>query len=450
MLINFIFNKINQIKSSKLFFVSPHAYSVGNNSEQLYFALIKASTEGKKVFILYPFDVPFLFRRKLTNNALFNLRAELIYYQNPLIKFLSRFIVSLFMLPARWFDVLINLFGYSLSEAQVIPLVGDTNLYRNNEDSYEFSWKRLDKYNWKDKLETNLNINFSKKDISTANKELIKLGIDDSDWFVCLHVRESGFRNDAGRREYRNSSIENYIPAIKEIIKNGGKVVRLGDSSMKPLPKMKNLIDYPFTKQKSDLMDLYLIKNCKFYIGTSSGIYDTAVLFGQKVLMTNNYMWLHSYPQREHDRGLVKHVYSRKDERFLTLKERISPDWKMQNLWGDIDDNYVLFENSSDDIKNAVEEYLYMISENNFMLTKTQITVNNHRSEIGKQIIEHNKLTNFSERHEIEQKYRFGSRLFSSKGSISSSFTKKYWNLEFFPTDKEEINRLKSLKSNKE
>ena len=84
------------------------------------------------------------------------------------------------------------------------------------------------------------------------------------------------------------------------------------------------------------------------------------------------------------------------------------------------------------------------------MLTKTQITVNNHRSEIGKQIIEHNKLTNFSERHEIEQKYRFGSRLFSSKGSISSSFTKKYWNLEFFPTDKEEINRLKSLKSNKE
>ena len=36
------------------------------------------------------------------------------------------------------------------------------------------------------------------------------MGISPDDWFACVHVRESGFRNDIGRREYRNAKIANY------------------------------------------------------------------------------------------------------------------------------------------------------------------------------------------------------------------------------------------------
>ena len=48
------------------------------------------------------------------------------------------------------------------------------------------------------------------------------MGLSDEDWFVCVHVRESGFKNDAGRREYRNNSIINYTKAFERIIEKGG------------------------------------------------------------------------------------------------------------------------------------------------------------------------------------------------------------------------------------
>ena len=449
MLINTIFNKINQIKSSKLFFVSPHAYSIGNSSEQLDFAILKASNEGKKVYVLYPFDIPFLFKRKLTNIALLNLQSDLIYYQNPLLKFVSRLLVSILMLPARWFDLFINIFGYSLSQNQVIPLVGDSNLYRLEKDSYEFSWERLKKYNWPDRVTHKIDLEFSPKLNKKAKEDLLRLGVPINSWFVCLHVRESGFKNDSGRREYRNSTIDKYIPAIKEITKMGGIVIRLGDKSMKPLPKMDKVIDYPYSEVKSDLMDIYLIKHCRFYIATSSGIYDTAVLLGKKILMTNCYAWIAGYPLQIHSRGLIKHVYSKKLKRFLTLNERISSDWSMQEIWGDINENYILFENSSNDIRDAVIEYINLIFSDNFSLIERQDLLNKKRIDKGKEILDKYRLASkskLSDTEEIVERYRIGSRLFSSKGSVSNCFIEKYWNSKFIPTDEDDIEMLQMLK----
>ena len=72
---------------------------------------------------------------------------------------------------------------------------------------------------------------------------------------------------------------------IKYINSIGGKVIRLGD----PVDMSINdiCIDYPNSKYKSELMDLYLIKNCKLYIGTNSGILDCAFLLGTPVLGVN-------------------------------------------------------------------------------------------------------------------------------------------------------------------
>jgi len=449
MLINTIFNKINQIKSTGLFFVSPHPYSVGNNSEQLHFALMKAADEEKKVYILFPFDIHFLFRRRLTNHALFNIRSDLIYLQNPLLKFVSRLLVSLLIFPARFYDLLIGIFGYSLSEFQVIPSVGTISIWLKKDHASEFSWERLNEYQWSQRTDQNFEFQFPLKDDKKANKSMLKLGISKVSWFVCLHVRESGFRNDAGKREYRNANIEKYIPAIKEITRLGGIVVRLGDKTMKPLPPMDNVIDYPFTDSKSDLMDIYLIKHCRFYISAPSGIYDTAALFGKKILMINTHMWVYGYPLQVHDRGILQHVYSLKKKRFLTLKERISSDWNMQNLWGDIEKDYILFENSSDDIKNAVIEYIHNLDQNNFLMSKAQNIINSRRIDKGKNILDLKHLAPLgvlSDELQIFAKYRLASKFYSSKGSISNSFVEKYWNEQYLPSD-DDIKKLKTIRS---
>ena len=117
------------------------------------------------------------------------------------------------------------------------------------------------------------------------------MGVSVDDCFVCVHVRESGFRNDAGRREDRNATIGNYVKAFERITERGGWVIRMGDATMTKLPEMERVILYAFTKYKSDLMDLFLIKKCGFFIGCQSGILDIASLFQKPTLIINMYNW---------------------------------------------------------------------------------------------------------------------------------------------------------------
>lgn len=61
---------------------------------------------------------------------------------------------------------------------------------------------------------------------------LAKASIPRSAWFVALHVREAGFRSyHALLQDARNARIVYYIPAIQEITRRGGWVVRMGDPS---------------------------------------------------------------------------------------------------------------------------------------------------------------------------------------------------------------------------
>ena len=61
------------------------------------------------------------------------------------------------------------------------------------------------------------------KDIEVGHKFLEKIGFKKDDWFVCIHARDSKYsleksNNDFGQ-EFRNVSIESYVPAIEYIIK---------------------------------------------------------------------------------------------------------------------------------------------------------------------------------------------------------------------------------------
>jgi hypothetical protein len=69
---------------------------------------------------------------------------------------------------------------------------------------------------------------------------LRELGVPEGAWFVGLHVREGSDR----MRDVRNSDIATYRPAIEEIAKRGGWVLRVGDPKMRPLPPWPNTIDY--------------------------------------------------------------------------------------------------------------------------------------------------------------------------------------------------------------
>ena len=431
MLIDNIFSYINNLKRSPILFVSPLVYAVGNCAEEIHFALLRAKKENKKLIILYPYNLPFfLVKYNLTNIELFKIDSEYIFFREEGIFFhLLRFLMTLVYFPLRlaslWME---KYFSRSLNESYRTPRIGISNLWQPLEKINQYSWDTVRLQKWGNQFTEKLPVRLRKNSYEQGNNNLLEMGLSSDDWFVCIHVRESGFRNDSARREYRNAHIENYVKACERIIEKGGWVIRMGDNSMTPLPKMEQVIDYPFTKYKSDLMDVYLIKKCTFYIGCQSGILDIASLFQKPILIVNMIEWTHSYPWCEDGRCILKHIYSHSQKKILTIKEMFDGPWTLQNLNRTVSSEYEFIENTLEEIEEAVIEYMDLLELQDFKLSSLQSEANESRIKTYYHFFDTVTFTTLSDKEEMTEKYRFASRIEASKGAVCQNYLKKYWN----------------------
>jgi len=155
----------------------------------------------------------------------------------------------------------------------------------------------------------------------------MEMGLKENDWFVCVHARESGFDKDKGGHvaDHRNIDIETFIPSIQYIIDQGGKCIRMGDSSMSPCPKIDGLIDYANSPFKSDLMDVFLCSESLFFLGSNSGIIEVSTGFGTPVAITNMSP-LSSLPRGRHDLSIpMMHSKSGQND-LLSFSEIMNSD----------------------------------------------------------------------------------------------------------------------------
>ena len=197
----------------------------------------------------------------------------------------------------------------------------------------------------------------SYKQNNISEKLYKQTGLQKNDWFVCLHIREGNY---AGYSQIRSCSIENYYPTIKFINKLGGKVIKMGDSTMKKVPKEIELIDYANSDYKSDLLDLYLIKNCNFFLGCSSGLAMLALLFKKDVICVNFHDFIGAFFGNT-KAILFKNFYEKKNRKKLDFIDFIkSPDYEIyvKNFSSKTSDNFYLEENNADQIFNLVKNYL--------------------------------------------------------------------------------------------
>jgi len=199
-----------------------------------------------------------------------------------------------------------------------------------------------------------------------GNKLLENIGLKDTDWFVCLHARESSYLGDAFR-EWQNQDINKYIEAIKYIASLGGYVIRMGDKSMRPIPDVKNFVDYAHSGYKCDFGDLYLSSKAKFAIVNNSGYRALPQLFGVPLLTVNQYPVT---PMDIYDRSLIiyKKVFCQAVGRQLSLREILSDD-KLCHF--NTDNEYEkaglrIEENSPREILDAVVEMLKLVDNNSW------------------------------------------------------------------------------------
>jgi putative glycosyltransferase (TIGR04372 family) len=433
MIIDRIFHKINSSKSHPYFYLSPLVYGIGNCSDEIYTGLVRVKNSKKKLIILYPFNIPFIFKYKLTNSALFNIKSDLIFDQGKYILMLSRTFMTIIYMPLRILGLLLQKFSkFDLLDSYHFPRIGIRDIYVPEKSLKEFSFGAHRRFNSREKFNGIKDISIKLNGNSCDNYAYRKIGIPKDSWFVCLHVRESGFRGDKGRRDYRNANILNYMPAIKEITSKGGWVVRIGDNTMTPLPSMEKVIDYPFTKFKSDFIDLCLIKNCLFYIGSQSGPYEVAKLFHKNVLLINSFTWgLDPYGPK--DRGILKHVYSKKERRYLSIKELLAKDCETKVAEpfhnGFLDENdYMRVENSEGEISRAVLEYMDFLNNKDLSLTSKQKKFLDYSKTQVRRWLEHTLTSTGTQTdNDIIDFHRVAARMEAAQGTLCAGFLEENW-----------------------
>jgi putative glycosyltransferase (TIGR04372 family) len=202
---------------------------------------------------------------------------------------------------------------------------------------------------------------------------LHSVGVPKGAWFVALHVRESrwGGRR-AGLRSILNADIASYLPAIAEITRRGGWVVRMGDPDMSPLPALAKVVDYCHSDLYADWMDVFIVACCRFMLGTSSGPAYIPALYGVPSVLTN--WWPPAArPWHASDIFVPKMPRRSTDGRYLTLSETLREPFSWCHSRRYLADRHgVHIEDSDPDIiRGAVKEMLERLEGDSSQDVKT-------------------------------------------------------------------------------
>jgi len=218
------------------------------------------------------------------------------------------------------------------------------------------------------------NIKFTFEEESLGYKILKRIGLKKHDKFVCLIVRDNNYLNtthpdtDWSYHDYRDSDVKSYYLAAENLAKRGYYVLRMGNMNKEKLiSNNKKIIDYSYSKFRSDFMDIFLSSKCSFTISNSAGLDALSKLFRKPIVWVNfvPIAWLPAF--NANYVYLFKKHFSIKLDRELSLKEIFeyevagSLNSEMYKKKG-----IKLVENSPQEISDAALELDDMIKEKNF------------------------------------------------------------------------------------
>jgi len=222
------------------------------------------------------------------------------------------------------------------------------------------------------------------------SQKRIELGLPHDAWFACVHVREGGFSPiDEELQSHRNSSIENTIDAMHEIIKRGGWVIRLGDPTMKPFPFMSNVIDYAHHPMKSDRLDVVLCAKARFILGSTSGICLVSSIFGVPAAIANMVPVADRWYGYD-DISIPKKIWLSTESRHLGFYEAINSPSGYYPLAKQYDDNNLSL------VESTPEEIRFLAVEMMDFLDGNPHVSDHHFDDSYKKMISHQALSYFS------------------------------------------------------
>ena len=192
---------------------------------------------------------------------------------------------------------------------------------------------------------------------------LASVGVPAGARFICFHSREAGYSpGDENLHSFRNSSIENYLPAAAALVERGFWCLRMGDPTMRPIAAGPRIIDYARHPGRSDWLDVFLCASCRFFIGSASGLVNLANLFGRPGATANQAPLSTVLAFGVADLAIPRLLWSEAERRHLRFAEILaSPagNFRFTELYRE--HGLVPQENSAEDIRDLALEMLERI-----------------------------------------------------------------------------------------
>ena len=211
------------------------------------------------------------------------------------------------------------------------------------------------------------------------------LGISEADWYVCIFSRDHAYyrlsspNTDVSFSEHRNADIDTFESAVKLVAENGGWIFRMGSHVEKPLGfQHPRLVDYA-VNNRDDFLDIYITAHAKFFVGTTSGASDLAVVFNVPFVGVN-YVPVGCAPIGKDSIYIPKRIIDNNSGDQVPMRKQfdsfpgnqvnaaiIPEDVLKENHWS-------FRDNTSEEIRDAVAEMLErldgrFVSDDAYMLT---------------------------------------------------------------------------------
>lgn len=234
-------------------------------------------------------------------------------------------------------------------------------------------------------------INFTDEEHVRGRALLATFGIRDDDWYVSIFARDHKYykENSPGTdirfSDHRNADIDTFRLAVDAILAAGGWVIRMGSSVEKPLSiRHPRVIDYA-THFRSDFGDIYLTAHSRFFVGTTSGASDVAVLFDTPFVGVN-YVPIGCAPFGKNAIFIPKRIISRESGEQVAMRDQLQffvgiqvgaflvPEDEMQKL------GWAFEDNSPEEIRDVVEEMLGRLSGEDTPNMDYKLAWNRYRS----------------------------------------------------------------------
>lgn len=203
-------------------------------------------------------------------------------------------------------------------------------------------------------------LRLSAQDIETGRKVLNDLGIPQHAWYATLHVRDTNNRTGDLDSFARNAEIEDYRLAVQAVADRNGYVLRLGEEGMPPVDLGPNFIDYAHTPAKTEAMDVFLVSQARFHIGTDSGMSILPGVFDVPCAYTN---WSPPGTFAWYGNALyILKMLRRPDGRLIEFDEMVrSPLGSCESLYYMESHSLKLEDNTPEEIRELVAEMMDVV-----------------------------------------------------------------------------------------